>query len=102
MRLLDDLIRELLGLVEVRGDGADLVDRELVREVANRLLLLRERELEGHDALRAAAGHELGRALADDDVAMLVDRLDLQLPLRDLVGGEGDRVTRFDHTRETN
>src|SRR5579864_3052666 len=48
VRLLDDLVRELLGLVVLGSDGPDLPFSELVGQVSDRLLLLGERELERH------------------------------------------------------
>ena len=58
--LLHDGPRRLLLLVVLGGDRAHLVDRELVGELADLLLLLREAEVESH--LLIPSGVEAGRS----------------------------------------
>src|SRR5207302_6635072 len=48
VRFLDDLIGKILTLVVMSGDGADLLLGELVGEAPDLLLLLGQREIQGH------------------------------------------------------
>src|SRR4029077_4879174 len=48
VRLLDDLVRELLGLIVMGRHRTDLVEREVVSQIANRRLLGSEREIKRH------------------------------------------------------
>ncbi len=52
VRPVDHLVWKLLALVVTRGHRADLVDREVVRELADGLLLGRQREIERQRATK--------------------------------------------------
>src|SRR5207249_6975895 len=55
VRLRDDLVRKLLGLVKFSRDRPDLPLGEIVGQRLDHLLLVRQRELEGHGWYSAAA-----------------------------------------------
>ena len=95
VRLLDDLVRKLLGLVVVSGDRPDLALGELVRELADRLLLRCQREIERHPSLPYSA-----TALVSTGSPRWLTASQLELAGATGSAREGDDVARHDHAGE--